>query len=58
MQRTPSNATDSVAMVTCAGSIRISGGLATEDFSRRLIRPDYRLSAHPSRDTPEILMLP
>ena len=40
------------------GSITISGGLATEDFSRRLIRPDYRLSAHPSPDTPEILMLP
>jgi hypothetical protein len=27
------------------------------DFGRRLIRPDYRLSAGPSPDTPEILML-
>ena len=28
-----------------------------EGFGRRFIRPDYRLSARPSPDTPEILML-
>ena len=39
---------------------RASGSLecpATEGSSRRFIRPDYRLSAHPSPDTPGILML-
>jgi hypothetical protein len=29
----------------------------TGGFGRRFVRPDYRLSARPSPDTPEILML-
>ena len=42
------------ALAFAAGSEK--GTTATEGFSRRFIRPDYRLSAHPSPDTPGILM--
>src|SRR3954469_9028858 len=34
------------------------GSTAVDDFSRRFIRPDYRLPAQPFQGTPEILMLP
>src|SRR5208282_3871680 len=46
------NLTCRIASAPAAG---FSSG--TEGFGRRFIRPDYRISAHPSPDTPEILML-
>jgi len=42
-------------LASAAGSDGVTSG--TGGFGRRFIRPDYRLSARPSPDTPEILML-
>ena len=44
-----------IALASAEGSEGVTSG--TEGFGRRFIRPDYRLSARPSPDTPEILML-
>jgi hypothetical protein len=46
------NLTCRIALASAAESSSGAGG-----FGRRFIRPDYRLSARPSPDTPEILML-
>jgi hypothetical protein len=44
-----------IALASAARSEEVTSG--TEGFGRRFIRPDYRLSARTSPDTPDILML-
>src|SRR5882757_4657206 len=46
-------------MVTIRSAEASAAGFTsgTGGFGRRFIRPDYRISARPSLDTPEILML-
>ena len=44
-----------IASASAASSEGFASG--TRGFGRRFIRPDYRLSARPSPDTPGILML-